>query len=72
MTTPDTVEAAPTADGGRGSRMEAPATVESVAGLPRRCGLRMAVGKDTADAAKELGDEDSGVALRLGAVNPLQ
>jgi hypothetical protein len=41
-----------------------PATVESVAGLPRRCGLRTAVRKDRADAAEELGDEDGGLALR--------
>ena len=28
--------------------------------------------KDRANAAEELGDEDGGVALRLGAVDPLQ
>jgi hypothetical protein len=28
-------------------------------------------GKDRADAAEELGDEDGGLALRLGAIDPL-
>jgi hypothetical protein len=32
----------------------------------------MAVRKDRADAAEELGDKDGDVALRLGAVDPLQ
>jgi hypothetical protein len=45
------------------------AAVESVAaGLPGRCGSRMAVRKDT---AKELGNEDDGMALSLSAVDPL-
>jgi hypothetical protein len=42
------------------------------AGLLVRCSLGTAVRKDKADATKELGDEDGGVALRFSAVDPLQ
>jgi hypothetical protein len=47
-------------------------TVESaVADLLGRCNSRAAVGKNRADAVEELGDEDGGVALHLGTVDPL-
>jgi hypothetical protein len=79
MTAPDVVEAAVTADGDtrrcggrRASWMEA----------PRHGGVRSRTtwtlrleddGKeDRANAAEELGDEDDGLALRLGAIDPLQ
>jgi hypothetical protein len=42
-----------------------------LAGLPRRYGSGTAMRKERADAAEELGDEDGGMALRLGIVDPL-
>jgi hypothetical protein len=73
------VEAAVTVDGGTwldgggcDSRIEAPrARWSQLAGLPRHYSSGTAVRKDRADAAEELGDQDGGVALRLGAVDPL-
>ena len=56
--------------------VEAAAVVEwrchTVAGLPGCCDLGTVVRKDKADAIEEIGDEDGGVAMRLGAVDPLQ
>jgi hypothetical protein len=47
--------------------------VVELAGRPHgHCGSGTAVRKGRADSAKELGDEDGGVALRLGAIDPLQ
>jgi hypothetical protein len=46
--------------------------VESaVSGPLGRYNSRAAVGKNRADAAEELGDDDGGVALHLGTVDPL-
>jgi hypothetical protein len=50
----------------------APSRWSQSACLPGRCGSRTVVRKDRANAAEELGDEDGGVALRLGTVDPLQ
>ena len=50
----------------------APPRWSQLAGLPRHCGSGTTVRKDRADTTEELGDEDGSVALRFGAIDPLQ
>jgi hypothetical protein len=52
-------------DGGAPLRWSQPAS------LLGRCGSGTAVRKDRGNAAEELGNEDSGVALHLGVIDPL-